>query len=44
MFFGETVQYYISEEYAGQVQVSESNRIMNNDVYNKDDESRFKSI
>lgn len=41
MFFGETVQYYISEEYAGQVQVSESNRIINNDVYNKDDESRF---
>jgi hypothetical protein len=41
MFFGETVQYYISEEYAGEVQVSESNRIVNNDVYNKDDESRF---
>lgn len=41
MFFGETIQYYISEEYSGQVQVTESNRIVNNDVYNKDDESRY---
>ena len=41
MFFGETIQYYISEEYAGQVQVTESNRIVNNDVYNKNDESRY---
>ena len=41
MFFGESIQYYISEEYAGQVQVTESNRIVNNDVYNKDDESRY---
>jgi len=41
MFFGETIQYYISEEYAGAVQVTESNRIVNNDVYNKNDESRY---
>ncbi|MBO5657101.1 MAG: hypothetical protein J6R94_02840, partial [Agathobacter sp.] len=41
MFFGEAIQYYISEEHNGQVQVSESNRIMNQDVYNREDESRF---
>ena len=41
MFFGETVQYYISEEYANEVEVSESVRIVNNDVYNKNDESRY---
>lgn len=41
MFFGETIQYYISEDYAGQVHVTESNRIVNNDVYDKDDESRY---
>ena len=41
MFFGETVQYYISEEYGNEVEVSESVRIVNNDVYNKNDESRY---
>ena len=41
MFFGEAIQYYISEEHAGQVDVTESNRIVNNDVYNKDDQSRY---
>ena len=41
MFFGESIQYYISEEYAGQVQVTESNRMVNNDVYNKHDDSRY---
>lgn len=41
MFFGETIQYYISEEYEGKVQVSESNRIVNNDVYSKNDGSRY---
>ena len=41
MFFGEAIQYYISEEYASEVEVTESNRIVNNDVYNKDDESRY---
>lgn len=41
MFFGEIVQYYISEEYGNEVSVSESNRIVNNDVYGEDDESRY---
>ena len=41
MFFGETVQYYISEEYDNEIQVTESSRIVNNDVYNKDDVSRY---
>lgn len=41
MFFGETIQYYISEERENQVEVTESNRIVNNDVYNKQDESRY---
>lgn len=41
MFFGEAIQYYISEEHAGQVDVTESNRIVNNDVYNKNDQSRY---
>ena len=41
MFFGETVQYYISEEYGNEVEVTESNRIVNNDVYNKHDISRY---
>uniref|UniRef100_UPI004055EAAF DUF5717 family protein n=1 Tax=Agathobacter sp. TaxID=2021311 RepID=UPI004055EAAF len=41
MFFGESIQYYISEEYENQVQVTECNRIINHDVYNKNDESRY---
>ncbi len=41
MFFGEAIQYYISEEYGNEVEVTESNRVVNNDVYNKDDESRY---
>lgn len=41
MFFGEAIQYYISEEHGTQVDVTESNRIVNNDVFNKDDESRY---
>ena len=41
MFFGETIQYYISEAHGTQVEVTESNRIVNNDVYNKNDESRY---
>ena len=41
MFFGEAIQYYISEEHGSQVEVTESNRIVNNDVYNKNDESRY---
>ena len=41
MFFGEVIQYYISEEHGNEVEVTESNRIVNNDVYNKNDESRY---
>ncbi len=41
MFFGEVIQYYISEEYGNEVEVTQSNRIVNNDVYNKNDESRY---
>ena len=41
MFFGEAIQYYISEEYGNEVEVTESNRIVNNDVYNKHDVSRY---
>ncbi len=41
MFFGETIQYYISEEHQNEVEVTESNRVVNNDVYNKNDDSRY---
>lgn len=41
MFFGEAIQYYITEEHSGQVDVTESNRIVNNDVYNRNDQSRY---
>ena len=41
MFFGEAVQYYISEEHNNEIQVTESSRIVNNDVYNKNDVSRY---
>lgn len=41
MFFGEAVQYYISEEHANEIEVTESSRIVNNDVYNKNDDSRY---
>lgn len=41
MFFGEAIQYYISEKYGNEVEVTESNRIVNNDVYNKHDDSRY---
>lgn len=41
MFFGEMIQYYISEEQGTQVQVTQSSRLTNNDVYNQKDESRY---
>lgn len=44
MFFGEMVQYYISEEKGESVEVTESNRINNNDVYNEKDESRYNML
>ncbi|MBR4027316.1 MAG: hypothetical protein IKJ01_07145, partial [Lachnospiraceae bacterium] len=44
MFFGESIQYYISEEFNNQVQMTESSRIVNNDVYNKTDGSRYSML
>ena len=44
LFFGDVVQYYIAEELDGQVAVTESNRISNNDVLAKNDTSRFHLI
>lgn len=41
IFFGEAIQYYISEEYGNQLEVTESNRIVSNDVYAEKDESRY---
>ena len=41
MFFGESIQYYISESHGNEVEVTQNNRIVNNDVYNKNDESRY---
>lgn len=41
MFFGESIQYYISEEYGNEVEVTESNRIVNNDVFSIKEESRY---
>jgi hypothetical protein len=41
MFFGEMIQYYISEEYESQIEVTQSNRLTNNDVYSEKDESRY---
>lgn len=44
MFFGEMIQYYISEEQDNQVQVTESNRLTNQDVYNQKDDRRYSLI
>ena len=44
LFFGDVVQYYIADELDGQVAVTESNRISNNDVLAKNDTSRFHLI
>ena len=44
VFFGEMIQYYITEEYGNQVEVTESNRIMGNDMYAEDDESRYNML
>ncbi len=41
MFFGEAIQYYISEEYGSQVEVTKSSRLISNDVYGEKDESRY---
>lgn len=44
LFFGEVVQYYITEEFGNQVEVKESSRLTSNDVYSKKDESRYNLI
>lgn len=41
MFFGEEVQYYITEEYHNQVTSTESNRLTCSDIYAQKDESRY---
>ena len=41
MFFGEMIQYYITEEHGDKIEVTESNRLTNNDVYNEKDDSRY---
>ena len=41
MFFGESVQYYITEEHGNQVDVTQSSRITSSDVYTEKDESRY---
>ena len=44
MFFGEMIQYYVSEESGGKVEVTESNRLTCNDIYSEKDESRYNLI
>jgi hypothetical protein len=44
MFFGEMVQYYISEECGNEVQVTGSSRFVNDDVYSRVDESRYSML
>lgn len=41
MFFGEMIQYYITEEEGNQMVVTQSNRLTNHDVYNQKEESRY---
>lgn len=41
MFFGEMIQYYISEEGPSSVQVTESSRLANSDIYSQKDDSRY---
>ena len=44
MFFGEMIQYYVSEESGGKVEVTESNRLTCNTIYSEKDESRYNLI
>lgn len=41
LFFGESVQYYISLEQEGEDVIAESNRIAGNEVYEETDRSRY---
>ena len=43
-FFGEEIQYYITEEYKNKVVSTESNRLTCNDIYAQKDESRYNLI
>lgn len=44
MFFGDVVQYYISDELDGRTQMTESARLTNNDLYGQKDRSRYNLI
>ena len=41
LFFGEMVQYYITEEYGNQAEGTQSSRLTSTDVYSQKDESRY---
>lgn len=41
LFFGESVQYYISQEQEGENVILESNRIAGNEIYEEEDRSRY---
>jgi hypothetical protein len=44
LFFGEMVQYYITEEYGNQVEVTQSSRLTTSEVSDRKSESRFELI
>lgn len=44
LFFGETLQYYITEERDGREQLTESGTLEKSDIYRDDVESRFRSL
>lgn len=44
LFFGDVVQYYITEEFGNQVEVKVSNRLTSNAVWSDKDDSRFNMI
>ncbi len=44
LFFGEAVQYYITEEYRNQVEVTKSSRLTSNAICGQKDESRYNLI
>jgi hypothetical protein len=44
LFFGEVVQYYITEEYGNHVEVTQSSRLTTSEVGNRETESRFELI
>lgn len=44
LFFGDVVQYYITEEYGNQVEVKVSNRLTSSTVWSDSDNSRFNML